>query len=657
MTILSGLSARATGLRRAAAGLLSVLPVLLTLLAPASALARAGGGEGFSGGGDFGGGGSDDGGLPIGLLIYLVFEHPVIGVPVLILVIVFAIKSGRFGRSAYVGQTIRRGVQAQAGNALAEGVARIRQRDPGFDETAFLQRCREAFPVIQQAWSNQDMTPARRFVSDGVFERFQLQLAMQQQLLIRNVMEQVVVETARVAGVHADAHFDTLHVAITATAVDTTADLRSGRRVAGAPEPARFTEVWSFLRRPGARTLARPGLLEGFCPNCGAPLAVADAVQCPSCQAVINSGEYDWVLAEISQAEAWQPHGSWLVPGLDELRRRDPAFNTQHIEDRASVIFWRLRAAECFAADRYLRKVSLPAFLKEHAAVFQPQPDGQHGFHADAAVGSVELTAVEAAANADGLDRLFVHIRWSGRRETAALPALMPPAREQCRPFSQDFVLVRRAGVTSVAAHALSSAHCPGCGAPETPTTDGACAYCGAVQNDGSTGWVLSAIQPHRQSALPARPPAPSGLPPTDSPLPPGELTPFAQADAERLLQASAAVMLADGTIDAREQAALTRMAARRGVTAERLQQLVGQVQAEGAVTALATGATPQNAAFLQTLIVMCLADGDVAANERRVIKALVEHMRYTDADIEQMIQRERARLYQQARRALTGKA
>ncbi|HPS82080.1 MAG TPA: CTP synthase, partial [Candidatus Limiplasma sp.] len=99
-----------------------------------------------------------------------------------------------------------------------------------------------------------------------------------------------------------------VHVAVTAEAVDTTVSLEGGRLLHGSGAPESFTEVWTLLRRPGAKTLSRPGLMEGYCPNCGNKLALSTSITCASCQALINSGEYDWVLAEITQGSQFQPH-------------------------------------------------------------------------------------------------------------------------------------------------------------------------------------------------------------------------------------------------------------------------------------------------------------------------------------------------------------
>ena len=50
---------------------------------------------------------------------------------------------------------------------------------------------------------------------------------------------------------------------------------------------------------------------------------------------------------------------------------------------------------------------------------------------------------------------------------------------------------------------AISSAHCPGCGAPEKGGTSPACEHCGVTLNDGRHGWVLTAVRsPQEAHAL-----------------------------------------------------------------------------------------------------------------------------------------------------------
>jgi hypothetical protein len=62
-----------------------------------------------------------------------------------------------------------------------------------------------------------------------------------------------------------------------------------------------WQEDWTFQRSSKAVTKDGGAGLGSKCPNCGAPLDVDLAGTCRYCKASIMSGDYDWVLARISQ--------------------------------------------------------------------------------------------------------------------------------------------------------------------------------------------------------------------------------------------------------------------------------------------------------------------------------------------------------------------
>ncbi|MEI7902830.1 MAG: TIM44-like domain-containing protein [bacterium] len=617
------------------------------ILAGEMVFARAGGGGGFSGdgGGGFSGGGDGDGaGLIIYLLIRLVFEYPAVGIPLLIVTGVIFYHSSKGGYSAHVSYTIRRGLRVDATGRIEAGLESIQQRDPAFSVDAFLKRCHELLPCVQEAWSRQDMTPVRHFLSDGVFDRFFLQIEMQKGSGIRNEMRSLRVLGSRLAGSASDRFFDTLHVAITAEAVDTLVSLGDGRRLQGARTPESFTEIWTFLRRPGARTLDRPGLLDGCCPNCGTRLKLSTAIVCESCQALINSGEYDWVLSEITQQQAWSVPVSTEGEGVAELRQRDPGFNPQAIEDRVSALFWHHRAAEFFGSEEYLTAVALPTFIEKERESWRPDEAGRHLFYADAAVGSVDLAEVVPAGDRDDMDRVRVRVQWSGHRERKQVPGLLEPQWERSTLVQQEYVLVRKRGVQSVQAAALTSRHCPGCGAPQIAKQDGSCRYCGMRQNDGSTSWVLEAVSAFSGfSQLAVRPVTPEPLA--------GVL--LSASDQEGMIRCVAAVMLADGVIDPEEDRQLISMAAKHNIPETRLKALMASVNKDDEVCLPQVDSWEQRAAFFKALVQMCLADGNVSTCERQVLRALVARMGFADVDVDMMISKVRAELYAASKGAI----
>ena len=637
--------------RRAWVGRLALGAVML---ACELAFARAGGGDGFSsgGGGGFSGGGGGGDGDGAGLLVYLlfrlVFEYPLIGIPLLIVAAVVFYRSSKGAQSAYISSTIRRGLAVGRAANAEEGLPGIRQRDPAFDLDAFLRRCRELLPPVQEAWSRQDMSPVRHFLSDGVFDRFTLQIEMQKDSGIRNDMRDVRVLGSRLVGSASDRFFDSLHVAVTANAVDTTVSLEGGRRLQGSDAPQSFTEVWTFLRRPGAKTLARPGLLEGHCPNCGTRLRLSTSITCGACQALINSGEYDWVLTEITQMEVWSPHALEQIQGVEEMQQRDPGFNPQAIEDRVSAIFWHHRAAEFFGSDEHLRAVALPTFLEEQKKIWRPDEQGRHPFYADAAVGSVDLAEVLPGDGRDGMERVRVFVQWSGHREMRQPSGLLKPQWELSRLMRQEYVLARKCGVQSVQAAALTSLHCPGCGAPQVAKQDGTCRYCGMPQNDGSTSWVLESVSAFSGFATVAVQEATqksvAGIA-------------FSPSEREAMIQCVVAVMLADDVLDPKEEAQFRQMAARHNIPMEHIGELISRFKKDHEIERPQFDDREQRLAFFRLLVQMCLADGNVSQSERQVMRALVTHMGYTDVDVDLMITRERAALYAASKEALKAKA
>jgi predicted lipid-binding transport protein (Tim44 family) len=72
----------------------------------------------------------------------------------------------------------------------------IQTLDPTFDPDHFKNRFQIAFHAIQNAWQNQDMRSVPHIVSDGIHERFSLQIQEQIDEGYRNKMDQIKVQDA-----------------------------------------------------------------------------------------------------------------------------------------------------------------------------------------------------------------------------------------------------------------------------------------------------------------------------------------------------------------------------------------------------------------------------------------------------------------------------
>lgn len=642
--------------RRVRLALIGLVTLAVSLIFMDEASARAGGGGGYrsEGGGTSGGGGGDGDGIII-LLFYLVrlaIHYPVIGIPAILIVLGFVIfgayTSAGAAKSRHMTRTIRQGLERQSDSALSSAEDAIKARDPGFSSIGLAPRVREAFVKVQNAWAAQDMKPVRGLVSDGVYERFSIQLDIQKQCRVRNVMENLNVLNAQVIALKSDAYYDIAHLRVTARSSDYFIDTSNNRVVYGSKQQEQFTEYWSFLRRPGARTLTNPGLIEGFCPNCGSPLELADAVDCPSCGATVNSGEYDWVLAEITQEDEWQIRGSEDIPGFNAMVAKDPAFNIQHVEDRVSVMFYRHVASRFFADAKYVAKLADSQFLNANQNLYKAAPNGERDFVADAAIGSVDVIEIQTSDKPDreSEDLIRVKVKWAGHELTAKVPSLIIPDFDRNHIYSKEFILTRKSSVKTSAKNALTSAHCPNCGAPENLDNSGHCAYCDTPLNDGNADWNLREIRAFGgyQTLASIQNDSPDATAINTINFASGPQ--LSRHDNENLIGCAACVMLSEGGGET-ERGALKKLARAKGVSESRLNAIINTVR-DGQFEFPHPGDKETAMEFIRCMAIMCLADGKVTATEKRLLNHLADNLGFQDIDTNRVIAEERQRLYRQ---------
>ncbi len=608
--------------------------LLLSTLAAPLVFGRAGGGHSYSSGHSYSGGsgfsgssysGSGSSGL-IDAYIAFVIMKPLFGIPFTIFLIYVAYSFGLVGQTRYISSTISAGAEAQSDLSLRKNLAVLTARDPAFDVKAFLGRVENAFLKIQDAWSSQDMAPARAFITDGVMERFSIQLDMNKADNRRNNMADVTVTEASLLQAESDEYFDTIHVEIRAEAIDTDVSA-DGTVVRGDGSKAAFSEVWTFLRRPGAKTLKKPGLIEGFCPNCGAPLAIADAARCDACKSWVNSGQYDWVLSKITQTCEWgvrDPEHD--VPGLGLLAESDPELNVQFLEDRASAAFWRWQSALLRGDAAAARAVATQTFCRQLTEYIAARPIS----YREAAVGTVVVLAFEPG---EDFDRAHVVVRWSGAAREG----------DDVEQVSRQDVLIlgRKPGVRTDVRVGLRSLVCPSCGAPPVQRDLDKCEYCGTAFNDGSRQWVLVGMQPAAEWTMPLQLDSNAELPVLLD-----WSTNLVPADAFAVMTAA---MLADGRIDPRERAYLETYARQRGIPPEKTSSLIAAAQA-GQLAAPQPRSAEEAENILRGLMQMSFADGRVTNEEIRMLIAFAGRLSMAEKEVRAMLKEERTALYRKAK-------
>lgn len=618
------------------------LLVTLVALIPLVALARGGGGEHYSRGSDDGDGD--------GLFLYLVFEllglvfrYPKIGIPTLL--IVFLVYYF-YKRNLHPTGTTQRAIErreaehrTQVSEAEVQGwVQALKSKDPQFEPQVVLDKVRKLFPALQEAWFKRELTPIRPFLSDATYQRFNVQLQLMSAQGVRDAIADIRLLGVQIIGCQQSQWFDSLHIRVRAEMRDT--DVPAGYSDEQALAAARkapsesFTEVWTFVRKPGAQTRIGQDLYQGKCPNCGAPYQGGATNVCEYCKAVVNSGNYDWTLSEITQGVEFNRHPAEVL-GLREARQADPALNLEILEDRASLLFWKWIDAQSRGDANRLAQVANAEMLSQLGSELESlQQQGRRRVILECAVGAVTTRALEV--HPDGYDLAHVEIRWSARMGVGAAEAR--PPQLPTVPQRWVFTLTRKHGAMTNSANGMSTDRCPQCNAPLTGSGASSCEYCGARLGTGEQDWVLAFTFLYETWDARNRQRRLSGatLQSAARQVSPEQLPAAAMAGAgtdvvldvqerERLLYMMAAIAAADGAVDTPERKLLKLCATRWSVPWKNVEMALSS--GSQLFNKLIPRGSPEASVFMRNLVQMALVDGRVDRKERRMLEAAASHL------------------------------
>jgi tellurite resistance protein len=495
-------------------------------------------------------------------------------------------------------------------------VSALQGRDPAFTLASFLDRTKSLFSATQEAWSGGELLPVRRFLSDATWLRLRLQLALLRAQGVRNITADVTVTDVELVGFEQNDWFDTLHVAVRARARDADVPLDwpelKARAAAARTTSQPFTEVWSLVRKPGVKSSGAAALAAHNCPSCGAPFDGGAASTCPYCKAVVNSGAYDWVLSKITQATELARSDS-LIPGLEELRQRDPGLSLEVLEDRASLVFWRWVEAQSTGQPERLARLAQPGPVERMGADIQRLTErGTRRVFLECAVGQVRVRALEEST--DGRSSAHVEVRWSARMGVG--PMGSPPPPLPVLPQRWIFTLTRAANAKSRVDEGMSTDRCSHCGGALGDGLAVQCPWCETLLTSDLGDWTLAEACPiEAWPGLQGR--VPPGVAATHAVPPDLE-------ERERLLYVLAAMALADGEVDARERRLLLQCAQRWGLPSSHVEAALSAPP--GSLETLLPD-TRAGEPLLRALAELAGVDGRVDATERRMLESVAARL------------------------------
>ncbi|HOG17684.1 MAG: Tim44-like domain protein [Syntrophaceae bacterium PtaU1.Bin231] len=138
------------------------------------------------------------------------------------------------------------------GSDLDTGIAHIRQMDPSYNPSRFLEECTDLFFKIQAAWTQRDMSAATALLTAEMLATLEEQVRTMRKEGKINRLENIAVRSVDLAEAWQEGGQDFVTVKFLASLLDYTVDEKTGRISAGTKDaPIRFEEYWTFTRPVG----------------------------------------------------------------------------------------------------------------------------------------------------------------------------------------------------------------------------------------------------------------------------------------------------------------------------------------------------------------------------------------------------------------------
>ncbi len=468
------------------------------LLLASQALGRAGGGDSFGGGGggDYGGGGGGGGGSFGGdalgdLLVFLLFEYPLVGVPLLVVFMggFLYLKSQRVVESHQIYR-VGHPLPPEPPRGGPE-LALLVRRDPGFSEVLFLDFARLVYTRAQEERGGDRLHVLEAVLSEEALRALRVRNAQ--------AVDKVIVGSARLSGLRVGQRYAELDVAFVANLTEDGVHRY-------------LEERWTFRREADTRSPGPTGVHELRCPRCGSALQTRVDGSCVSCNVPLTNATLLWQVKDVAVGasrvvdpvelslgggvEVGTRMPTVLAPNLAASLRalgaRHPEFAVDAFRRRVAETFLLIQKAWSELRPTDVRALETDAIYTSHRYwIARYREGGLRNGSGDVNVLSVELVRVQMDAY---VTAITVRIQasmldWTEDRTGAVVGG----SRTEARQFSEYWTFVRSAGASLTGRPDLRS--CPSCGAPLDKLGEtGVCGHCEATITTGDYDWVLAAI-------------------------------------------------------------------------------------------------------------------------------------------------------------------
>lgn len=127
----------------------------------------------------------------------------------------------------------------------------LEKKDSAWKYKKIQKQVHDAYFLIQKSWSNMDMTPAKRVMSEDLYESFQTKLNWMSFKNQKNVLQKIKLIEAVPVSLYDDENntYDHVWFYITGSMVDYIIDTTTNMKINGKTSSKKFSEYWQFTRK------------------------------------------------------------------------------------------------------------------------------------------------------------------------------------------------------------------------------------------------------------------------------------------------------------------------------------------------------------------------------------------------------------------------
>ena len=172
--------------------------------------------------------------------------------------------------------------------------------DPNFSVEAFKQRLSNIYVRLQNAWQAKDLEPVRPFLTDALYNQYDMQLSNYRHTKTTNVVEHIAVLGISITGWKQQGGEDVIIAVLRSRINDYVIDDATGQVVRGSRTAEKFMEYeYALSRKTGVKTASAKGVRTVNCPNCGSPIDINQSAVCKYCGSTLQAAPEDWVISGI----------------------------------------------------------------------------------------------------------------------------------------------------------------------------------------------------------------------------------------------------------------------------------------------------------------------------------------------------------------------